>query len=695
MIKKLSTQIVLGIAGCSIVLAIVIGVISMIKSTAIISNEVYGKLQNIAFSKGNEFSIETSKIENTVDQVSEMITQRIDEAQVKNDEYISAFEIETSPFITAVASSNQNVIGLYFNFDPGYTSGDKGFDIAYILDKMSGEKIIELDGYPIEEYVESNEDLDWYYDPIKAGKGVWSTPYEDSVSHVNMISYTMPVYTDDGQLIGVAGADISFEDLKSLILNTKVYDTGYSFLLSEDYTFIVDKNSQPDDNLKTIDDGSYKNLTDIMNQQDSSVVEYNFFGKPSLVAYSKLSSGLILGVTAPVKEIYANRNELIVIMIIVILIGMVIAVVAGILISKTISSRVEKISDILKHMAQSDFTTQIPSQYTKSPDEIGDLSRNIRTLQKSMVTLIQGIHDISNNVDHSADHTEKNIFVLHNEIEAVSSTLEGLSAGMEQTSASTEEMSATSIEIRDSVKGITEKAKAGTLAASGIQMRANQLKENAIVSQNRIEEKHAGMAVQLKDAIEQAKTISQISVLSDAILQITSQTNLLALNAAIEAARAGEAGRGFAVVADEIRKLAEDSKNTVNKIQSIAKDVVSSVGNLSKNADDVMSLIQTEVVADYRSMVNTGEQYSKDAEFIDSLVSDFNTTAQKLSLSIDSLLNAIQEIAITNNEAADGTYNIAQKTTSISDKANEIVDLASATKESSKKLMNIVSQIKT
>jgi len=73
MIKKLSTQIVLGIAGCSIVLAIVIGVISMIKSTAIISNEVYGKLQNIAFSKGNEFSIETSKIENTVDQVSEMM----------------------------------------------------------------------------------------------------------------------------------------------------------------------------------------------------------------------------------------------------------------------------------------------------------------------------------------------------------------------------------------------------------------------------------------------------------------------------------------------------------------------------------------------------------------------------------------------------------------------------------------------
>jgi Methyl-accepting chemotaxis protein (MCP) signalling domain/Four helix bundle sensory module for signal transduction len=66
---------------------------------------------------------------------------------------------------------------------------------------------------------------------------------------------------------------------------------------------------------------------------------------------------------------------------------------------------------------------------------------------------------------------------------------------------------------------------------------------------------------------------SQIGNITNLVSELANQTNLLALNAAVEAARAGEHGKGFAVVAAEIRKLADQSKKSAERINTLVLDI--------------------------------------------------------------------------------------------------------------------------
>lgn len=76
----------------------------------------------------------------------------------------------------------------------------------------------------------------------------------------------------------------------------------------------------------------------------------------------------------------------------------------------------------------------------------------------------------------------------------------------------------------------------------------------------------------VKESVARVKETDEVLSL---IRRIANQTNLLGLNAAIEAARVGEQGRGFGVVADEIRKLANESAESIKKIDSILKAIQS------------------------------------------------------------------------------------------------------------------------
>ncbi len=104
------------------------------------------------------------------------------------------------------------------------------------------------------------------------------------------------------------------------------------------------------------------------------------------------------------------------------------------------------------------------------------------------------------------------------------------------------------------------------------------------------------------------------------IKQIANETKMLGLNAAIEAARAGDLGRGFGVVAQEIRKLSDESKDTVGKIHGLTDKIKEKVNETSRNsesslrASEEQAAVAEEITANMESIARITDNLDKMAK---------------------------------------------------------------------------------
>ncbi len=419
--------------------------------------------------------------------------------------------------------------------------------------------------------------------------------------------------------------------------------------------------------------------------------------KSALACYMPLKSpnGKIIGMWfTGLEKTSANLqlNNTLIYMGISILILLIVGILDSYFIGYRIAFAVNGIRNHMIQLSEGDFSRIIPEQFTKRNDEVGDAAKAANKMQEELKGILNNVNKEALLIDGLLDNSVSNLNTLNESLNDISATTEELAAGMEETAASMQEMNATSSEIGTAVEGIASTANKNLETIKEINNRANHMKENARISRDSANRIYTDSNSKLRNAIEQNKAIIQIQALSDTILQISTKTNLLSLNAAIEAARAGDAGKGFAVVAEEIRKLAFESQNAVGKIQSIIKVALSSVQYLADSSEEILQFIDRQVIKDYDVLVHTGDEYSNDADSIYILINEFKTTSETLLASIGNTIKVINEVAVTTNEGAEGTSNIAEKSTIIVNEGNEVFKLTEKTKACSCRLKGYVNK---
>ncbi|HEY8363500.1 MAG TPA: methyl-accepting chemotaxis protein [Tissierellaceae bacterium] len=437
------------------------------------------------------------------------------------------------------------------------------------------------------------------------------------------------------------------------------------------------------------------NLVKKMNAGEKGVGEYTQNGVTKYMGYSPVEgTNWSLAITAPKSVVMAKINSLTKVMIGLSVIFLLVGVAITIILSSKITQPIKEASNYLNIMATGDFTIEIPEKLLKKEDEVGNLANSLEKMQSSLRNMIKTIVEEFTNVGHMLNEINNNMFSLNESIEEISATTEQLSASTEETAASTEEMNATSLELEKAIEVVATKAQEGSLTINKVSKLSEDMKLSSISSKEKALEIYSRTKANLENAIEQSKAVNQINELSNTILSITEQTNLLALNAAIEAARAGDAGRGFAVVADEIRKLSENSRSSVTKIQDMISEVIAVVNALSTSSEEIIDFIDKKVLNDYESVVQNSEQYNELSNTINDIVTEFSAISQELLSSVQNLVQAINQIAASSNEEAAGVANIAERASSIVNMTEKVVDLTNKSNKESHSLIELVKQFK-
>ncbi len=671
---------------------VIIIIVALVAVGGIVSYKVDKQARSDYINSSNEqMKIVEASINMFYDQIDKDINMFANHPLVmKIDDSITMYKNNTEK-IQMTPSKNGGIEQEVYELFEQYAENHEGTIFVYLGTKQGS--YIQWPETKIQENYDPTK-RPWYKKGLAGNGNVLRTaPYIEINTKSLITSTVRTIYDDNGELLGVVAIDVSQSVISDMLNEMKTGETGFSMLVHNTGVIMADGNNA-DNNYKNVGEIKIEGLDKLL-VEDLKSFNVDIEGEKYFVNPRKVKgTDWILASFMSEKELTSGSKNMISIVIITSIVMLLVSSILINIITKQITKPITIASEYLEAISKGDFTQQIDPKYLSRKDEIGTITNGINNMKNSLKGLVNSIKNESSIIEDKVNKVTGNVNDLNTSLEEISATTEELAAGMEETAASSEQMAATSQEIERATQSIAERSEEGAKSAGEISKRAESIKESATASQKRANEIFINTKEKLEKAIDDAKVVEKINVLSESIMQITEQTNLLALNAAIEAARAGEAGKGFAVVAEEIRQLAEQSKDTVNEIQDITTKVTSSVNNLSNSSNDLLNFVSTDVDNDYKIMLDVAEKYNEDAKFVDNLVTEFSATSQELLASIENVITAVDGVASAANEGASGTTDIANRATDVNQRANEVMKKVTRTKQSTDKLREEVEKFK-
>lgn len=368
----------------------------------------------------------------------------------------------------------------------------------------------------------------------------------------------------------------------------------------------------------------------------------------------------------------------------VILLVVILAMIGGVV--AAVRAATGKIRFMVKHMEEmGDDHMEQDNALLQRDDALGEMARSANEMITSFAQVVNQIRTATAELEEVSGDFQESFGNMSDSVERVSGKVNSITDNTAAQADKTRDIEQKIMNISQAVETIAQNIDV-LVESAGKMKSCNEEAENIMRELVTISKDNSAAVENVRSQTDLTnQSAMQIRTVTEIIAGISSQTNLLALNASIEAARAGEQGKGFAVVAEEIRTLADQSRESSEKINAIVNTLIEN-SNVSVDITEKVS----QAFEEQNKKIHETESIFASLNQEIALVSD---SIHGIGTEVDELnehKNAMEEGIVTLTQTAEENTQSARETL---DSMNEVEAIVAQCKSSTNRITNVAKDL--